>query len=119
MVTLIFINGRGSAISSAKQGKSGSICIISCLGRANVRAFHENSNRIHIELTFINPQNTIITKCMFLSPTKVFEAPWTNTVDPAQILFLHDEIICMHCSLQMKQTYSHRLFSCPCSDTNL
>ena len=32
--------------------------------------------------------------------------------------FLHDEIICMHCSLQMKLTYSHRLYSCPCSDTN-
>ena len=29
--------------------------IISCLGRANVRAFHENPNRIHTELTFINP----------------------------------------------------------------
>ena len=28
---------------------------ISCLGRANVRAFHENPNRIHTELTFINP----------------------------------------------------------------
>ena len=36
-VTLTFISGRGSAISSAKQGKSGSI-IISCLGRENVRA---------------------------------------------------------------------------------
>ena len=29
------------------------ITIISCLGRANVRAFHENLNRIHTELTFI------------------------------------------------------------------
>ena len=58
--TLIFISGRGSAISSAKQGKSGSIYnlvknLISCLGRANVRAFHENPNRTHTELTFINP----------------------------------------------------------------
>ena len=26
-----------------------------CLGRANVRAFHENPNRIHTELTFVNP----------------------------------------------------------------
>ena len=26
--------------------------LISCLGRANVRAFHENPNRIHTELTF-------------------------------------------------------------------
>ena len=59
--TLIFISGRGSAISSAKQGKSGSIYNlvnnfkISCLGRANVRALHENPNRIHTELVFINP----------------------------------------------------------------
>ena len=55
--TLIFISCRGSAISSAKQGKSGSIYdlmkeIISCLGRASVRAFHENPSRIQTELTF-------------------------------------------------------------------
>ena len=29
--------------------------LISFLGSANVRAFHENPNRIHTELTFINP----------------------------------------------------------------
>ena len=29
--------------------------LLSCFGRANVRAFHENPNRIHTELTFINP----------------------------------------------------------------
>ena len=29
--------------------------LVSVLGRANVRAFHENPNRIHTELTFINP----------------------------------------------------------------
>ena len=55
--TLIFISGCGLAISSAKQGKSGSIYNLlnnCCLGRANVRAFHENPNRIHTELTFIN-----------------------------------------------------------------
>ena len=49
--TLIFISGRGSAISSAKEGKSGFIYnlveLISFLGRANVRAFYENPNRIH------------------------------------------------------------------------
>ena len=55
-VTLIFISGRGLAISSAEQGKSCSIydlvkIFISCFGRANLRAFHENPNRI----TFINP----------------------------------------------------------------
>ena len=44
---LVFIFGRGSAISSAKEGKSGGEELISCLGRANVRAFHENPNRIH------------------------------------------------------------------------
>ena len=49
-----------SAISSAEQGKSGSIFdlmknLISCFGCANVRAFHENPKRIHTELTFIYP----------------------------------------------------------------
>ena len=29
--------------------------LISLLSRASVRAFHENPNRIHTELTFINP----------------------------------------------------------------
>ena len=59
--TLIFIHvsGCGSAISSAKEGKSGFIYNLvktkSFLSRANVRAFHENPNRIHTELTFINP----------------------------------------------------------------
>ena len=45
----------GSAISSFKQGKSGDEELISCLGRANVRVFHENPNRLSTELTFINP----------------------------------------------------------------
>ena len=53
--TLIFTSGRVSAISPAKEGKSGSIYNLSCLGRANVSAFHENPNHIHTELTFINP----------------------------------------------------------------
>ena len=39
--TLIFISGRGSAISSAKQGKSGFKELIIFWGRANVRAFHD------------------------------------------------------------------------------
>ena len=42
-------------------------------------AFHENPNRIHTELTFLN-----ITKCMFSSSTKIFEASQTNSVDPDQ-----------------------------------
>ena len=53
--TLIFISGRGSAISSANEGKSGFKELISFFGRASVRAFHENPNRNHTELTFINP----------------------------------------------------------------
>ena len=57
--TLIFISGCGSAISSAGEGKSGFIYnlvkLTSFLSRANVRAFHENPNRIHTELTFFNP----------------------------------------------------------------
>ena len=52
--TLIFISGRGSAILTAKQGKSGSK-INKVYELANVRAFHENLNRIHTEITFINP----------------------------------------------------------------
>ena len=28
---------------------------LSCLGHANMRAFHENPNPIHSELTFVNP----------------------------------------------------------------
>ena len=50
-LTVKVVTGRCSAISSAKQGKSGSIYNlvknfkISCLGRANVRAFYENPSR--------------------------------------------------------------------------
>ena len=59
-VTLIFISGCGSAIPFAKEGKSGFFLffgkeLIRVLSRANVRSFHENPNRIHTELTFINP----------------------------------------------------------------
>ena len=58
--TLIFMYGRGSAISSAKEGKSGFIYnlvkeLISFFGRANVRAFHESPDRIYTDLTCINP----------------------------------------------------------------
>ena len=53
--TLIFVSGCGSAISSAKEGKSGFIYNLLKSSRANVHAFHENPNRIHTELTFINP----------------------------------------------------------------
>ena len=52
--TLIFISGRGSAISSATEGKSGFIYYLAknfkirYLGRANVRAFHESPDRISL-----------------------------------------------------------------------
>ena len=51
--TLIFISGRGSAISSTKEEKSG--FIYNLVENSNVRAFHEYPNRIHTELAFINP----------------------------------------------------------------
>ena len=59
--TLIFISWGGSAISSAKEGKSSFIYnlvkieLISFLGLANVRAFHESPGRIYTDLTCINP----------------------------------------------------------------
>ena len=55
--TLIFISGCNSAISSAKEGKSGFIYNLAILSCANVRAFHENPNSVHTELTFFNPQS--------------------------------------------------------------
>ena len=76
--TLIFISGCGSAISSAKEGKSGFIYnlvrVKKLLSRANVRAFHENPNGIHTELTFSNPQSAWSQYVCFLSSTKLFEA---------------------------------------------
>ena len=58
--TLIFISGRGSAISFALEGKSGFIYNLvksqyCFLGRANVRCFHKSSDRIYTDLTCINP----------------------------------------------------------------
>ena len=54
---LIFISGLGLASSSAREGKSPLIysLVKSFLGHASKHAFHENPNRIHTELTFINP----------------------------------------------------------------
>ena len=58
-ITLIFISGRGSVISSAQERKIGFYLfgkkMISCLSCANVCAFHENPDRIYTEPTFINP----------------------------------------------------------------
>ena len=57
--TLKFISGHGSAISSAKEGKSGSIYnLVKLFGlRKHVRAFHESPDRIYTDLTCINPLN--------------------------------------------------------------
>ena len=49
-----------------------------------MRAFHENPNRIHTELTFINPVKCTITKCMFLSSTKLFDTSKIYIMDPDQ-----------------------------------
>ena len=58
MVTLIFISAHGLANLYAKEGKSGSIYLAK-MSRANVRAFHENADRICTEITFVNPLFTI------------------------------------------------------------
>ena len=49
-----------------------------------MRVFHENPYSIHTELKFINPLKCIITKCMFLSSTKICEASKTYRADPDQ-----------------------------------
>ena len=75
-VTLIFIFWRGSALSSAQEGEAGSVNLIK-VSRANVRALHENHDRIYTELTFINP----LSACHKRSyDSVVFEAPLTNSV---------------------------------------
>ena len=50
-VTLIFIpvSGRVSAISSAKQGKSGSIYNLVCVGRAKCVHFMKNSHLLALK----------------------------------------------------------------------
>ena len=40
----MFVSGRGSAISSANEGKSASIYLVK-MNCANVRALHENPDR--------------------------------------------------------------------------
>ena len=50
-----------------------------------MRAFHEHSDRINTDLTFINLQKAHITKsCMLLSSAEIFEASSTKSVDPDQ-----------------------------------
>ena len=48
-----------------------------------MRVFHENPNRIHTELTFINLK-AHNHKMFVLSSTKIFEASYTNSVDQDQ-----------------------------------
>ena len=49
-----------------------------------MRTFHENPNRIHTELTFINPESAYSQNVCFWSSTKLFEASLINIVDPDQ-----------------------------------
>ena len=48
-----------------------------------MHAFHENPNRIHTAHIY-QPFKRIITKCMFLSSTMLFEASKINSVNPDQ-----------------------------------
>ena len=58
---------------------------ISCLSRANVRAFHENPDHIYTQLIFINPLNAYYEKkCMLMSSVEIFEDLLTNRVEPEQ-----------------------------------
>ena len=72
--TLIFTSECGLAISSAKEGKAGFIYDMVKSYRANLRAFHENPNRIHTELTLLTLKAHNY-KIYVLSSTKLFEAP--------------------------------------------
>ena len=55
-LTLIFISGHGSAISSAIQGSFYNLVkSLSFFGSANMRSFHENPDCIYTDLTCINP----------------------------------------------------------------
>ena len=85
-VTLIFISGRGSAISSAQKGKSIGKELLSCFSHAKKHDFHENPDHIYTELTFINPLSVYYKKKkrMPLSSAEIFEDPSICSVDPDQ-----------------------------------
>ena len=53
--------------------------LISFLGRASVHAFHENPNRIHTELTFLNPYSALSQNVCFCRPLKYLK-PHCQTV---------------------------------------
>ena len=67
--TLIFISGRGLAISSAKEGKSGFQESIRFLGRANVHAYHESTDRISLTSNVLTLKADITKGRMFLLST--------------------------------------------------
>ena len=87
-VTLIFISGRGSALSSAQKGNqvlSIGKELLSCFSHANKRDFHENPDHIYTELTFINPLSVYYKKNrVSMLSVKIFEDPSIYSVDPDQ-----------------------------------
>ena len=96
---------RGSAISSAKQGKSGFIYNLVKINKLfwprNVRAFHEIPNRIHTELTFMRPFKSIITKCIFVCRPLKYLKPHRLTVWTRIKLLLQEQsdlghIVCLY-----------------------
>ena len=82
--TLIFIAGRGSAISSAKEGKSSFIYNLV----KSYSAFWAAQTYVHFMkiLTVYTMNSRLLTltahihKCMFLSSTKIFEDSQTNSM---------------------------------------
>ena len=82
--TLIFISGRGWAISSAKEGKSGFIYNL-VNSKSAFLAAQTCMHFMKIPTVYtLNSHFLTLTKCMFLSSTKIFEASQTNSVDPDQ-----------------------------------
>ena len=87
--TLIFISGRGSAISSAKEGKSGYINNLV----KSLSSFWATKTCVHfMKILTVHTLNSHLLTLkahahkmyVFLSSTKIFEAPYTNSVDPDQ-----------------------------------
>ena len=82
------MSGRDSAISSAKEGKSGSIYNLvknkSVVWAAQTCVHFMKILTVYTLNSHLLPLNRIIKKCMFLSSTKMFEASKTKSVDPDQ-----------------------------------
>ena len=64
----------GYFIRSRRETGSIYMELISCLSRANVRAFHENTDRIYTGLTFVKPTKSR----MFLSSAELFVYHYVN-----------------------------------------